>query len=234
MTHLSGWTLALLSLLTLPTAAETVLPLGVVTTEPHELMHKGAQWGLSEAQWHEYQQVMKDRRGIWSPGLDPITALGVSTDSRSERRRLAALYVTTAFERTRKELAFQVEVDQAWQRLYPNTPRLAPGRGAQAASVAPVRYALIVAPSCRECQTFIEERLDGLLTEASEGVDVHVMATDGDEDRLRVWVASQPVIRAALNSKQSITVNHGDTFAGLTQLPALYRKNGAGQWSREL
>lgn len=66
---------------------------------------------------------MAGRRGQWSPGLDPITALGVSTDSAAERRRFAELFVKAEFERTRKELAFQVAVDDAWQRLYTHRRR---------------------------------------------------------------------------------------------------------------
>ncbi|MEM6484555.1 MAG: TIGR03759 family integrating conjugative element protein [Pseudomonadota bacterium] len=190
-------------------------------------------WGLSKQDWTRYEQVMSERRGVWSPGLDPITALGVSTDDRAERRRLAELYVRTEYERTRKELAFQVAVDRAWQRLYPNTPRLATGRGAQAASVEPERYAVVVRPDCPECDGFIEDRLPLLIEEAIDGVDVHVVGTGGDDEVLRAWINNQPLIQAALRA-QTITINHGNTDIEQARYPALYRKNGAGQWSRDL
>lgn len=44
------------------------------------------QWGLSDSDWSRYQTLMEDR-GIMSPGLDPLTALGVETDNSAERRR---------------------------------------------------------------------------------------------------------------------------------------------------
>ena len=99
-------------------------PPEVVTTAHIPLAERAQAWGLSEAEFRRYQRLMAGQRGQWSPGLDPIAALGVSTDSEVERRRFAELFVKTEFERTRKEIAFQVAVDQAWQRLYPGTPRL--------------------------------------------------------------------------------------------------------------
>ncbi len=34
-------------------------------------------WGLTEAEFQRYQQLMQGQRGIQSPGLDPLSALGV-------------------------------------------------------------------------------------------------------------------------------------------------------------
>ncbi|MEO0436596.1 MAG: TIGR03759 family integrating conjugative element protein [Pseudomonadota bacterium] len=190
-------------------------------------------WGLSADDWVRFERVMKNRRGVWSPGLDPITALGVSTDDRGERQRLAELYVRTEYERTRKELAFQIAVDQAWQRLYPKTPRLTAAGGAQAASVPPERYAVVVRPSCAQCDEFINGRVPDLIEEAHHGVDVHVVGTNGDDERLRAWITTQPLIQAALKT-DAITINHGGPEIEQAHYPALFRKNGAGQWSRDL
>lgn len=190
-------------------------------------------WGLSDREWRKYQQVMSDRRGIWSPGLDPITALGVSADTAAERKRYAELYVRTEFERTRKELAFQLAVDNAWARLYPETPRIGTRAAAKVALQGADRYALIVSPNCSECTDLLEQRIDSMMKEATEGVDVHVVGTGDDDEVLRRWVAAQPALIAALKSGRA-TVNHGNQFRDLSQFPAIYSKTGSGQWVREL
>jgi integrating conjugative element protein (TIGR03759 family) len=176
---------------------------------------------------------MSDQRGIWSPGLDPITALGVSADTAAERKRYAELYVRTEFERTRKELAFQLAVDNAWARLYPETPRIGTRAAAKVALQGASRYALIVSPDCGECTELLEQRIDSMMTEATEGVDVHVVGTGNDDEVLRRWVAAQPALIAALKSGRA-TVNHGNQFRDLSQFPAIYSKTGSGQWVREL
>ncbi len=63
---------------------------------------------------------MQGKRGIWSPGLDPITALGVHADTDAKRQRLAELYVRQEYKRTQDELAFQKAVNRAWARLFPH------------------------------------------------------------------------------------------------------------------
>ena len=190
-------------------------------------------WGLSANEWLLYQQIMNDRRGVWSPGLDPITALGVSADTVSERKRYAELYVRAAFDRTRKELAFQIAVDQAWARLYPETPRIGHRSFTSDVTQPPVRYALIVKPDCIECESVLAERLDGMIGEAEEGVDIHVVGTGGNDNVLKRWISSQPALLAALKDG-SATVNHGSQFQDLGSFPAIYSKGGNGQWIREL
>ena len=72
-----------------------------------------------------------------------------------------------------------------------------------------------------------------MMTEATEGVDVHVVGTGNDDEVLRRWVAAQPALIAALKSGRA-TVNHGNQFRDLSQFPAIYSKTGSGQWVREL
>ena len=205
----------------------------IIETEATATAEAARVWGLSDQEWRKYQQVMSDQRGIWSPGLDPITALGVSADTAAERKRYAELYVRTEFERTRKELAFQLAVDNAWARLYPETPRIGTRAAAKVALQGASRYALIVSPDCGECTELLEQRIDSMMTEATEGVDVHVVGTGNDDEVLRRWVAAQPALIAALKSGRA-TVNHGNQFRDLSQFPAIYSKTGSGQWVREL
>lgn len=215
------------------TVTTTEAEQSVVTSQAQSFSEAASRWGLSPQEWTDYEQVMRDRRGVWSPGLDPITALGVSAESTADRKRYAELYVRTEFERTRKELAFQLAVDSAWARLYPETPRIGSRAAATTAIQGASRYALIVTPGCSECTTVLQNRLATMLSEAQEGVDVHVAGTGGDDDVLRGWIATQPALLAALKAGR-VTVNHGSQFQALSQFPAIYSKTGNGQWTREL
>ena len=222
-----------LGLIALPLLAQRSTSLEIVETPRESVSEKAARWGLTEAQWREYLQIMGDRRGTWSPGLDPITALGVSADTTAERNRYAELYVRTEFERTRKELAFHLAVDRAWVRLYPDTPRLQSRAIPKVASESTVRYALIVSTECPECEGAVAGRLTRMLENAQEGVDIHVVGTEGDDQVLRDWIARQPEVLVALKEGR-VTVNHGHQFADLAAFPAIYAKTKGSQWSREL
>ena len=215
------------------TVSTTVQEQPVAKTREQIAAATSARWGLTPQEWVTYERIMENKRGVWSPGLDPITALGVSADTVSERKRYADLYVRTEFERTRKELAFQLAVDSAWARLYPHTPRIGQRTSASDAGQAKHRYALIVTPDCLDCEAVMAQRLPEMISEAREGVDVHVVGTGGDNDVLRRWIASQPGLLAALESGRA-TVNHGSQFQDLERFPVIYSKTGSGQWAREL
>ena len=51
------------------------------------------QWGLTDDDWVKFKKIMAGPRGIWSPGLDPLTALGVMETESEERRRYAEIWM---------------------------------------------------------------------------------------------------------------------------------------------
>src|SRR5699024_3163996 len=83
-------------------------------------------WGLDEEELDRYEQLMQGSRGIWSPGLDPVTALGVEAKTEQERRRYAEMLVEVEKARVERELAFQRAYDDAWSRLYPDEMPITP------------------------------------------------------------------------------------------------------------
>ncbi|VTR37433.1 integrating conjugative element protein, PFL_4693 family [Serratia fonticola] len=117
-----------------------------------EQSKKSAQeWGLTTEEWQRYQQLSKGRRGILSPGLDPITTLGIEARTEEERRHYADLSVKQDFQRVEAELAFQREVNAAWVRVYPGIPTGAICWGCQAGQR---RLALFVRSDCGvPCET---------------------------------------------------------------------------------
>lgn len=121
--------------------------------EEQTVTHTQAQqWGLTDSEWQRYQQLRQGERGIWSPGLDPLTTLGVEANNDAERQRFAELLARKEHQRVEKELAFQRAYNQAWKRLYPT---LTPIR-----SVIQPRLALFVSEKCAACETLAQKLIN--------------------------------------------------------------------------
>lgn len=183
------------------------------------------QWGLSDSDWSRYQTLMKGDRGIMSPGLDPLTALGVETANSAERRRLAELWVRHEYQRSEKELAFQREINAAWLRLYPET--LAVNMGSNAAGIAhdtQGRLALFVKENCSRC----DARLAAVLAD-DRPVDIYLVGGNSDE-AIRTWAIRHNIPVEKVRSRQ-ITLNHDGGLwlrYGQGQMPVILQQGENG------
>ena len=200
-------------------------PLQENTSSSLSTQQQAQQWGLSDSDWSRYQTLMKGERGIMSPGLDPLTALGVETDNSAERRRLAELWVKHEYQRTEKELAFQRDVNAAWLRLYPET--LAVNMGANAAGIAhdtQGRLALFLKENCSRC----DARLAAVLAD-NRPVDLYLVGIDSD-DGLRAWAVKHNIPVEKVRSRQ-ITLNHDNGLwfrYGMGQMPVILQQGETG------
>lgn len=192
-------------------------------------------WGLSEREWQRYEHLMESKRGIWSPGLDPLTALGVEARSDTERRRYAELLVQQDRARVQRELEFQHAYDAAWDRLYPDDKRVDPftvepsesaesvfQAGGQSAfqqagqaSATTSRLNVVVAiDDCDQCDSTVQRLIDrGAL------MDIWVVDSEGDNQRIQEWARSldMPIGRV---QRGEITLNHGGQLsAPMESLP---------------
>ena len=183
------------------------------------------QWGLSDSDWSRYQTLMEGDRGIMSPGLDPLTALGVETDNSAEHRRLAELWVRHEYQRSEKELAFQREINAAWLRLYPET--LAVNMGSNAAGIAhdtQGRLALFVKENCSRC----DARLAAVLAD-DRPVDIYLVGGNSDE-AIRTWAIRHNIPVEKVRSRQ-ITLNHDGGLwlrYGQGQMPVILQQGENG------
>ncbi|EGJ4574908.1 TIGR03759 family integrating conjugative element protein [Escherichia coli] len=201
-------------------------------SQTQSLQYEAQEWGLSAEEYARFEALMKGRRGIQSPGLDPLTTLGIEARSDEERRRLAEKWVQQEFARAEKELAFQREVDAAWKRLYGQILPVSLGTaGATAGMVqgtAPRRQALFVqAENCRACDARLATLLAG-----KQPFDIYVLGTQGDDNRLRAW-ARQKNIPAERVRKREITLNHDGGLSlqyGLTTTPVVMQQLPDGRW----
>ncbi|HDL4131289.1 TPA: TIGR03759 family integrating conjugative element protein, partial [Mannheimia haemolytica] len=69
-------------------------------------LKQAKEWGLTVEEWSRYTELMKGERGMWSPNLDPLTALGIEARTAEEREKYARMLAKKYYERVSKELDF--------------------------------------------------------------------------------------------------------------------------------
>lgn len=195
-----------------------------------ERLAKG--WGLHPEEWTRYRQVMQGPLGIYSPNLDPLTALGIEARSDEERKRYAELQVKAESRRVDKTLAYQRAYDAAWKRLYPGQLRVnLPGAPSPAVgNKGSGRLAVFVKANCLPCEQRVRQ-----LQAAGTAFDVYMVGSRQEDARIRQW-ATQAGVDAGRVRARSITLNH-DAGRWLSlglpgELPGVVREVN-GQWQRQ-
>jgi len=189
-------------------------------------------WGLRPEEWARYRQLMQGPLGIYSPNLDPLTALGIEARSDDERNHYAALQVQAEARRVDKMLAYQRAYDAAWQRLFPGQARVnLPGAQAPSAgNTGSGRLAIFVKADCPPCVQRTRQ-----LQAAGTAFDLYMVGSRGDDALIRQW-ASQAGIDPARVRAHTITLNHdGGRWLSLGlsgELPAVVQEVN-GQWQRQ-
>jgi integrating conjugative element protein (TIGR03759 family) len=199
--------------------------------------YQAHEWGLQQDEWARYRQLMQGPLGIYSPNLDPLTALGIEARSDQERRHWAELQVQAEGRRTEKLLAYQRAYDEAWKRLHPTlTPLTVPedgtdiGATVNASASRAQRLAVFVKDSCSACDRRVRE-----LQASGREMDVYMVGSRQDDSRIRQWAASTGIDPAKVRAG-TITLNHDAgrwlSLGGQGELPAVLTQV-EGQWQRE-
>jgi integrating conjugative element protein (TIGR03759 family) len=191
-----------------------------------------SEWGLNPQEWARYRDLMEGPLGIYSPNLDPLSALGIEARTDEERRRYAELQVQAEARRVEKLLAYQRAYDEAWQRLNPgmqrvNLPDDKPGTAAIRGSG---RTAVFVKDGCVACGQLVQR-----LQSSGAEFDLYMVGSRQEDARIRDWAKRANVDPARVRSG-SITLNHdGGRWLSLGlpgDLPAVAREVH-GQWQRQ-
>ncbi len=158
---------------------------------------------MSERENHRYDLIMKGVRGIQSPNLDPMSALGIEVRNDAERLHYADLWVKQEYERTEKELKFQREVDAAWKRQMPNMLPVNMSNAAGIAHDSGGRLALFVREAdCQRC----DARLSAVLAD-KRPVDIYLVDSEVSDQKLRNWTQQQRIPAKQVRERR-ITLNH--------------------------
>lgn len=211
--------------LNVPAATETTTATRQSTEQTLSAEQLAQHWGLSREEWSRYLQLRQSERGIWSPGLDPLTTLGVEAGTDEERRKYADLLVEKESRRVEKELAFQRAYDAAWKRRYPSLTPVADTHRQTALSPTS-RLAVFVRENCPPCDT----RLKTLLRSAHP-LDIWLIGSQNDDTRLRRWALTQHIDPQRVKSRE-VTLNHDAgrwQKIGQGQIPVVLEKQ-EGQW----
>lgn len=191
------------------TPSQSVVPRGLKTQTQLE---RAKEWGLTDAEWTRYEEVMAGPRGYWSPHLDPLTALGVEARTDSERRHIAELWVKMETARTTRELAFELEHMNAQKRLYPDVKPIQyssqPRGKSTLASTGPKRILFFANKDCIDtCRAPIANLIKIASGDRGVVLDVYVKGFESNDQALREWAAKQQ-IPAQLVQASRITLNH--------------------------
>ncbi|MFJ2454020.1 TIGR03759 family integrating conjugative element protein [Pseudomonas protegens] len=195
------------------------------------------EWGLTQQEYTRYQELMQGPRGSYSPGLDPLTTLGIEAKSPDERRRYAELQVQAERRRVDKELAYQRAYDEAFARLYPSEKVIqitsaANDRSKQALQPAlgSGRLAVFVKDNCPACNMQVKE-----MQAQQQVFDLYFVGSQNDDEKIRNWAILAGIDPSRVRSRQ-ITLNHDQgRWLGLGlggDLPAVVREVH-GQWQRQ-
>jgi len=235
-------------------------PIQQSQAQPSDVQHSRGKkdyeiWGLNKEDWVAYKKIMRGSRGLLSPNLDPITALGVEVETQAERRRLAEIHVQFELHRVDKELAFQWEVTQAWKRLYPNgqlfdmkiinqlkkETKQREQRKIEAKKAALIKEQkeagrLLFFTTINQCQE-CERVLSVLLKQVEKGrqLDIYLESAETDT-QIRDW-AKAHAIPAEQVYAHNITLNYErgrlGMISGFTgQVPYTAVKNGRDQYRK--
>ncbi|WP_025807870.1 TIGR03759 family integrating conjugative element protein [Pseudomonas chlororaphis] len=205
--------------------------------EPSREQRLANDWGLRTEEWARYREIMDGPLGIYSPNLDPLTALGIEARSDAERRRYAELQVQAESRRVEKLLIYQRAYDDAWQRLQPgaqrvNLPDIATDASKPAAGSTmggSGRTAVFVRDNCPPCEQVVRK-----LQSSGASFDVYMVGSRSDDARIRAW-AQRAGVEPVKVRDRAITLNHdGGRWMALGvagELPAVVRQID-GQWQR--
>lgn len=185
-------------------------------------------WGLTDDEWAKFERLQAGPRHYWSPQLDPLTTLGVETDSDQERQRYAELQVRLEAKRAERELAYQKAYTAAWARLFPGMLPVQ-GMADDPAATPAGRFALFVEERCPPCVANTQQWL-----RSGAHLDVYLVGSQGDDGRLRQWARDAGITPVQVSSGQ-VTLNHDRgrwfTLGASRPLPARFQQVD-GKWQR--
>lgn len=220
---------------------------------PHSTHSPHQAWNLTTEEWQRFEQLMDGPLGIYSPNIDPLTALGIEARSDEERLRYARLQVQAEAQRVEKLLAYQRAYDAAWQQQFPGLPVLldetqasdtlsatlrglnpAPASGTNrlllSQAVSSARLAVFVEDNCPVCETAIQK-----LQAEGQAFDLYMVGSEAEDSRIRAW-ARQSGIQPDKVRAGHITLNHDSgrwqTLGLSGGLPAIVREVN-GSWQRQ-
>ncbi|MGX2949639.1 TIGR03759 family integrating conjugative element protein [Ursidibacter sp. B-7004-1] len=192
-------------------------------------LKQAKEWGLTVEEWNRYTELMKGERGMWSPNLDPLTALGIEARTAEEREKYARMLVKKYYERVSKELDFDKVYRQEFEKLYPNElPFEVEPHISQ--SVGRVIY-FTRFDNCDSCKSDLGKILSYANNQTP--LDIYIVGQNISDNDIRKWAADNNIDPIKV-SKRLITLNHDKGYwlqYSLGKMPAAYQIKQDGEWT---
>jgi integrating conjugative element protein (TIGR03759 family) len=201
-------------------------------TSPLE-QSKASEWGLKAQEWQRYRELMEGPLGVYSPGIDPLTALGLEARDSEEQKRYTEMQAHAEYHRVTKLFAYQNAYDEAFARLYPNLLSVNLIGADNIPQSSPVttqaRLMVFVSIDCKGC---VERVIR--LQNSNHHFDLYLVGARGNDELIRGWANKAGIDPKKVRSRD-ITLNHdGGRWASLgdgESFPAVMRQVN-GQWQR--
>ncbi|NWE46694.1 TIGR03759 family integrating conjugative element protein [Pseudomonas gingeri] len=200
-------------LLLLPVAQAETRERQAVESDRHQAsevrqleLERAADWGLKQEEWQRFRRVMEGPLGIYSPNLDPLTALGIEARDSTEQQRYAELQVQAEVTRLQKLMAYQNAYDQAYKRLYPDqlpVNLIAANPPPLMSPVVPAgRLAVFVTTDCWGCVERVRQ-----LQHDRQAFDLYLVDSRGNDALIREWARTAGIEPHKVRLRE-ITLNH--------------------------
>lgn len=167
-------------------------------------------WGLSKEEWDAYKKAMDKEWKYQNPNLDPLTALGVSTNDPALQKRYARMLVEKEYERVGRELAFQRAYDEAFLELHPNEPNfdLSLIEDGKAKIKAGERVLYFARADCvtNECLSDFKRLFEAVWTSDKTGLDIYFVGAKNDQE-IQAWAKAVNLPPEDVKNKK-ITLNY--------------------------
>ncbi len=184
-------------------------------------------WGLTSVDWKRYQSIMAGPRGVWSPNVSPLTALGVHAESEVDRLRYAKISAELDYRRIQAEAHWQLTFDSVKDRVWaelgakePSTPTLETLKSHQ-------RVSLFTNVKCdARCRRVMDS-----LKKSQTNVDVYFVGTASSAEIVE-WAQQQKLSPEAVNKTRQYSLNHNNGILeslgkSADDLPLVLIKNSA-------
>ncbi|MGQ9444971.1 TIGR03759 family integrating conjugative element protein [[Pasteurella] aerogenes] len=190
------------------------------------------EWGLTQKEWLQYEELKKGARGIWTPNLDPLTMLGVEAKNDNERNHYAELLAKKEYARVERELAFQIAYTQAFQRLYPDQlPFGVDDNSTSNINGNRIIYFTQINP--KTCATCAQDLTRLLGYVGNHSVDIYILDATSDT-QIRDWALKQHIDVEKVKARQ-ITLNYDKGYwlkYGGGKIPVAFQVKGTGEWQK--
>ncbi|MCI5764055.1 TIGR03759 family integrating conjugative element protein [Actinobacillus porcinus] len=202
--------------------------LNVDSLKQQKSAQQAAEWGLTTEEWKRYTELMVGERGMWSPNLDPLTALGIEAKTEAEKIKYARMLAERFRARVLKEVEFDKIYRQEYEKMYPNESAFSVEPHISQ-SVGRVIYFTRL-ENCNTCKADLGKILNHVNNQTP--IDIFVVGDNVTDDAIRKW-AKDNRIDASKVQRRLITLNHDNGYwfkYSFGKMPAAYQVQGGGQW----